>query len=90
MVGSGTGWATPIGGLAGRVYYDYSLKGVAQTSLATFVGYAADKFSIGAEYNTMKNVGFGEGKDWDGLSFYSTIQASDKVKFFARYDKLYS
>lgn len=80
----------PIDGLTGRVYYDISPQDNALSSIATFLGYKADKFSIGAEYNMQNNVGFMADRTWTGTSFYSTVEAGDKIKLFARYDRLTS
>jgi hypothetical protein len=79
---------TPVEKFIGRVYYDFSSKDHTQTSLATFAGFVTDKFSLGAEYNKQTNVDFNKGHDWTGISFYSTIKASEKIKIFARFDKL--
>ncbi|MGQ7869786.1 hypothetical protein [Sunxiuqinia sp. sy24] len=80
----------PVKKLTGRVYYDFISKENTQSSLATFVGYKADDFSLGAEYNQQYNAGFKEDHDLSGTSFYGTWNASSKIKVFARYDKLFS
>ncbi|HKJ43362.1 MAG TPA: hypothetical protein VKA27_14790 [Sunxiuqinia sp.] len=80
----------PVKKLTARVYYDFSSKDYTQSSIATFVGYAADNFSIGAEYNKQLNHGFVNGHDISGTSFYATVKASKKLKLFARYDDLTS
>ena len=82
--------ATPVKKLTARAYYDFSSKDYTQSSIATFVGYAADNFSIGAEYNKQFNNSFNDGHDLSGTSFYTTVKASKKVKLFARYDNLTS
>lgn len=81
---------TPVKKLTGRVYYDFITKEETQSSLATFVGYEADQFRLGAEYNKQFNRRFEEDQDWNGLSFYGTYQLAKKVNLFARYDKVYS
>lgn len=81
---------TPTKKLTGRVYYDFISKENTQSSLATFIGYAADKFSVNAEYNHQFNAGFKDGQDLNGVSFYGTWKAASKIKVFARYDQLYS
>lgn len=80
----------PVRKLTGRVYYDFSSKEHTQSSLATFIGYEADQFRLGAEYNKQFNWRFQEDQDWSGVSFYATYHLAKKVKLFARYDKLYS
>ena len=81
---------TPVKKLTARIYYDFSSKDNTQSSLATFVGYAADNFSLGAEYNKQFNVDFEEDYELSGTSFYATVKTSKKVKLFARYDQLFS
>lgn len=80
----------PVQKLTARVYYDFSSNESTQTSLATFLGYADDHFSLGAEYNYMTNYKFVEGRDRSGTSFYATVFAAPKVKLFARYDNVMS
>lgn len=80
----------PIKKLTTRVYYDFSTNVNTQSSIATFVGYKADKFSVGAEYNHQFNVGFNDSNELSGTSFYATVKASDKLNVFARYDQLMS
>ncbi len=80
----------PVEKLTGRVYYDFSSKETTLSSIATFIGYEAESFSVGAEYNKQLNHGFAEGHDLDGTSFYANYKASKKVKLFARYDNISS
>ena len=81
---------TPGEKFIGRIYYDFSSKEYTQSSLAAFVGFVAKNFNLGAEYNYQANVKFNKDRDWAGVSFYSTFKILEKVKLFARYDKLYS
>jgi hypothetical protein len=81
----------PIKALTVRGYYDYIKKnGVNQQSLSLFAGYKTKKFSVGAEYNKQLNHKNSDGENLNGYSFYTTYNASKKVKFFGRYDKLSS
>ncbi|MGQ8337758.1 porin [Sunxiuqinia sp. A32] len=80
----------PISNLTGRVYYDFSTKETTQSSIATFIGYANDQFSISAEYMKQLNASFNEDHDLNGVSLYATVNASKKVKFFGRFDDLSS
>lgn len=82
--------ALPVKNLTARVLYDFSSKSVTQSTLATFVGFTNDHFSVGAEYNQQFNHGFNDDQDLYGTSFYATVNASKKVKFFGRYDHLSS
>ena len=80
----------PVSNLTARVYYDFSTKEHTQTSLATFIGYAGEKFDLSAEYMKQFNPGFVDMREWEGTSFYGTVYTSKKTKLFARYDKLFS
>ena len=80
----------PVKRLTTRVYYDFISKDETQSTLAFFIGYKADNFSIGGEYNKQYNHGFVDGQDLDGFSAYTAYNASKKVKLFARFDQLNS
>ncbi|TKG89066.1 hypothetical protein EYV94_26285 [Puteibacter caeruleilacunae] len=80
----------PVDKVVIRGYYDHMKDDAAQTSLATYIGYTADKFNIAAEYNHQKNNGMIDGRDFSGVSFYSTVEVSEKVKVYGRYDSLTS
>jgi hypothetical protein len=80
----------PVKKLTGRIYYDFSHRDVTLSSLALFIGYANDRFSLAAEYNKQMNHDFQERSDLYGTSFYGTLQATKKIKLLARYDKLMS
>ena len=59
-------------------------------NMAAFIGYKNDKFSIGAEYNQMKNANYKEGADQSGYSVYTTLNLNKKTALYARYDDLLS
>ena len=59
-------------------------------NMAAFIGYKNDKFSIGAEYNQMKNANYKEGADQNGYSVYTTLNLNKKTALYARYDDLLS
>jgi hypothetical protein len=80
----------PVQKLVTRAYYDFSSKDQTLSSVALFAGYAAERFSIAAEYNKQWNNGFREEHDLYGPSFYGSWQACKKLKVLARYDKLMS
>jgi hypothetical protein len=81
----------PVKGLTARVYYDFSgKKGVTQTTLATFVGYETNKFSLGAEWMIENNPLHMDERKMDGLSFFGTFRLADKFKAFGRFDQLSS
>jgi hypothetical protein len=81
----------PIKALTIRAYYDFiKKKGVNQQSISLFAGYKTKKFSVGAEYNKQLNHKNSNGNHLNGYSFYTTYNASKKIKIFGRYDKLTS
>lgn len=85
---------TPLKGLSVRLYgsvnegADDSQKNT--TNFAAFVGYKGDGFSVGAEYNAMKNASFADGADQYGISVFSTLKLRGKTEIFARFDDLCS
>ena len=85
---------TPVDGLSVRLYGSVNEASEKQqkntTNLAAFVGYKGESFSVGAEYNAMKNASFAEDADQHGYSFFSTVKLSGKTEIFARYDDLCS
>lgn len=78
----------PLKNITGRVYYDYSNRETAQQSVAAFLGYDGNSFSVGAEYVMQVNNEFTADHTLSGMSFYSTVYTSDKTRVFARYDRL--
>lgn len=80
----------PLKTITARVYGDFMGKDVKQSSLATFAAYTGKKLMVAAEYNYQKNFAMKDGYDIYGSSFYTTWQASDKIKLFGRYDNLKS
>lgn len=87
----------PVDGLTVRAYMDMlnaddvdTVSYPTQSTTALFVGYKADKFRVGAEYNMQaahKNV---EGMDYDITSVYGTYNISDNMGAFVRYDMVSS
>ena len=57
-----------------------------QKTIATFVGYQHDKFSLGLEYNTQVNKSFVEDCNYYGYSAYAQAKLSEKMGVFCRYD----
>lgn len=78
-------------GLLLRVYTDIYSKNDEnldnQSTLALFAAYKAKEFSIGAEYNMLRNEKFVKEHNLSGYSIYSTYKTSAKTQIFARYDK---
>jgi hypothetical protein len=81
----------PIKNLVFRVYADYILQGVVQSTVSGFLGYRLpDRFTGGIEYNYQFNSRFYEGQDKYGYSVYAAYEFLKQWEVFARYDQLYS
>ena len=94
---------TPNSNWIFKAYYD-TMKGIdvdndtkitTVNNIALFAGYKLNnRFRIGAEYNLMQNgityKDSSNGKDLQGLSFYSTYNINEKWNVFGRYDLLSS
>lgn len=85
---------TPIKGLSIRLYAGINEASTDDAkdilNAAAFVGYKAKHFSIGAEYNFMKNASNKKDADQQGYSIYATLNASKNVNLYARFDDLSS
>ena len=85
---------TPVKGLSVRLYgsineaADDSKKNT--SNFAALIGYKDEDFSLGIEYNTMKNASLIKDADQHGYSIYSTVKLSGKTEIFARFDDLCS
>lgn len=80
----------PIKNITARVFVDVMGTDTKQQSLAAFLAYNNKKLVVAAEYNYQKSFRMKEGKDTYGISLFSSFKPSDKIKIFARYDKLNS
>lgn len=82
----------PVDGMMVRLYGSYDeatdngLKG--KVNLASFLGYAKNGYSVGAEYNYQMNTSYKEGNNRNGVSVYATVPAGKKVNVFARWDRV--
>ncbi len=79
---------TPIESLTMRLFYDINTveEGEDKTLLSAFVGYKADSFKIGAEYNVCNNYKNVKDAEVSGFSIYSTVNLNEKFDIYARYD----
>ncbi len=80
---------TPIKNLYFRAYYDYMKKDFAEQSYSFFAGYQNNSLSVGAEYNKQLNHNLGDGKDYEGYSFYASYNMK-KYRIYGRYDHITS
>ena len=59
-------------------------------NLSAFAGYKSEKFTIGAEYNHMKNASYKTDADQFGYSIFTSVKVAKSTELFARFDDLYS
>lgn len=82
----------PLKGLQMRVYGDiYSASADTlsdQQTLAFFMGYKNERFSLGAEYNLQYNTHSLERQDQGGCSVYGLVGLAKKISLLGRYDFL--
>ena len=57
---------------------------------AAFIGYKCKAFSLGAEYNYLKNRGYNDGDDLYGFSAYASVKVAKSTDIYARFDDLNS
>lgn len=85
---------TPFKGFHLRLYGAVNESGLDDKenviNMAAFVGYRADFFSIGAEYNNMLNALYNRDADQFGYSVYATVKLPENTEVFGRYDNLSS
>ena len=80
----------PVKNILARVYADIYGDTVKQKSLAAFLAYTGKTLTVGSEFNLQTNHGMVKGENLSGVSFYANLYASQKVKFFGRFDNLIS
>jgi len=85
---------TPIKGFQIRFYGGLNESGEEGkkniTNMAAFMGYKNEKYTIGAEYNYMKNASYKEDANQSGYSVFTSINLSKSTSLYARFDDLYS
>ena len=81
---------TPIKGLQVRLYgglNEGATSADANTlNTAAFVGYKADAFNVGAEYNYMDKAGSKQ----SGYSVFTSVKLTDETNLYARWDELFA
>ena len=79
---------TPIKGLVIRGFYDYIDISGPQYTISSFIGYKNDIVSLGAEHNVQLNHGNVTDRNLKGFSFYASVNVTEKIELFARFDNL--
>ncbi len=85
---------TPTKGLLIRLYGGLNESGEIGkqdiANAAAFMGYKNDKFTVGAEYNYMKNASNNEETDQSGYSVFASVNLPKNISLYARFDDLFS
>lgn len=61
-----------------------------QHTIALFIGYTNNRFSIGTEFNKLYNYGFIKKHNYTGYSGYSTLNVNSIFSIYGRFDLLQS
>ena len=81
---------TPVKGLQVRLYGGLNEGATSADgntlNTAAFVGYKADAFSVGAEYNYMDKAGSKQ----SGYSLFTSVKLTDETNLYARWDELFA
>ena len=81
---------TPVEGLQVRLYGGLNEGATSADgntlNTAAFVGYKADAFSVGAEYNYMDKAGSKQ----SGYSVFTSVKLTDETNLYARWDELFA
>lgn len=85
---------TPTKGLLIRLYGGLNESGEIGkqdiANAAAFMGYKNDKFTVGAEYNYMKNASNNEKTDQSGYSVFASVNLPKNISLYARFDDQFS
>jgi hypothetical protein len=82
---------TPADKVIVRGYYDMmGPSGRMQRTASLTAAWLGTKFSAGAEYLRQDNASMTDGRDYSGISIFTRLSVSDRVRLFARYDRISS
>lgn len=82
---------TPAENIIVRGFYDLmGPSGRMQRTASITAAWTGPKFNAGAEYFRQDNASMTEGRNYSGISIFTKVPLSDKVRFFARYDMISS
>ncbi len=82
---------TSAGHLLFRGYYDLmGPSGRLQQTASITAAWMGPKFNAGAEYFRQDNSSMTEGRDYSGISLFARVPVSEKIRLFARYDRISS
>ena len=82
---------TPAQNMLVRGFYDMmGPSGRMQRTASITAAWMGPKFNAGAEYFRQDNASMTEGRNYSGISIFTRVPLAEKVKFFARYDRIAS
>jgi hypothetical protein len=82
---------TPADNMVVRGFYDLmGPSGNMQRTASIIAAWTGPKFNAGAEYFRQDNAAMTDGRDYSGISIFTRVPLSDRVRLFARYDMISS
>ena len=82
---------TPAEHMMVRGFYDMmGTSGRMQRTASLTAAWMGPKFTAGAEYFRQDNAAMTEGRNYSGTSIFTRVPLSEKVRLFARYDRITS
>lgn len=82
---------TPAENMLVRGFYDMmGPSGRMQRTASITAAWMGPKFNAGAEYFRQDNASMTDGRDYSGISLFARVPVSDRVRLFARYDRIVS
>lgn len=85
---------SPVKGLYVRLYGSINEAGNKGekniVNMASFVGYKTQRFTVGAEYNWMKNSAYRDSANQYGYSLFASGGLGKRTELYARWDDLFS
>jgi len=81
----------PADNILVRGFYDLmGPSGRMQRTASFTAAWVGPKFNAGAEYFRQDNASMTEGRNYSGISIFTSVPVSDRVRLFARYDRIAS
>lgn len=82
---------TPAENMIVRGFYDMmGPSGRMQRTASILAAWMGPKFNAGAEYFRQDNASMTDGRNYSGISVFTRVPLSDKVRLFARFDNISS
>lgn len=82
---------TPAENMLVRGFYDMmGPSGSMQRTVSILAAWLGPKFNAGAEYFRQDNAAMTDGRDYSGISIFTRVPVSDRVRLFARFDNISS